>query len=314
MRHRARAPLVLSAVLALLASAAPAHAITHGTPDNCRHPYVGELLFYVPDEVDPRFDDPGAWFSCSGTLLNATTVLTAGHCTYGVGRDGASTTAGGGSGSGGTDVWISFSDAPDFSILPPSSTYARDENPQRYQDWSAALDASPDWHEATAFPHPQFDPDAFFLHDAGVLTLQEPAPMAEYGALPQEGFLDQFQTGPRNQTSFTVVGYGLNKELPHADFGGDVRFQGSAQLVTLKGLFGTPYGTDARFTNDNGANHQGGTCFGDSGGPTLYDGTNVVVAVTSFGLSPNCTGTDDEYRIDQPDDLAFLATFGVTPS
>jgi hypothetical protein len=27
----------------------------------------------------------------------------------------------------------------------------------------------------------------------------------------------------------------------------------------------------------------------------------------------NCTGSDDEYRIDQPDDLAFLASFGVTP-
>jgi hypothetical protein len=298
----------------MLASAAPAHAITHGQADNGRHPFVGELIFYVPDEVDPRFDDPGAWFTCSGTLLDATTVLTAGHCTYGVGRGGVSTTAGGGSGSGGTDVWISFSDAPDFSILPPSSSYARDQNPRRYQDWSAALDASPDWHEATAYPHPQFDPAEFFLHDAGVLVLDEPAPMAEYGALPTVGFLDQFQTQRRNDQYFTVVGYGLNKELPHADFGGDVRFQGTVQLVTLRGLFGTPYGTDARFTNDNGAVHQGGTCFGDSGGPTFYDGTNVVVAVTSFGLSPNCTGTDDEYRIDQPDDLAFLASFGVTPS
>jgi hypothetical protein len=38
-----------------------------------------------------------------------------------------------------------------------------------------------------------------------------------------------------------------------------------------------------------------------------------VVAVTSFGINPNCTGTDDEYRIDQADDLAFLAGFGVSP-
>jgi hypothetical protein len=85
------------------------------------------------------------------------------------------------------------------------------------------------------------------------------------------------------------------------------------QLVTLNGLLGLPYGTVARFTNNNGSVHQGGTCFGDSGGPTFYDRTNVVVAVTSFGISPNCTGVDDEYRIDQADDLAFLAGFGVTP-
>jgi hypothetical protein len=306
--------VALLSVLAVLGwGIAPAHAITHGQPDRGAHPYVGELLFYVPDEVDSRFDDPGSWFSCSGTLLNNHIVLTAGHCTYGIGLDGASTTADGGSGSGGTDVWIDFSDSPDFSILPPSDSYDRDQNPQRYLDWSAALDASAEWHEATAYPHTLFDPNAFYLHDAGVLTLAEPAPMNQYGALPAVGFLDQFQNAARSDQDFTVVGYGLNKVLPKADFGGDTRYKGTVQLVTLNGLFGLPYGTAARFTNNNGTVHQGGTCFGDSGGPTLYDATNMVVAVTSFGISPNCTGTDDEYRIDQQDDLAFLATFGVTP-
>jgi hypothetical protein len=210
-------------------------------------------------------------------------------------------------------VWINFSDAPDFSILPPSSSYARDQNPQRYQDWVAALNASSQWHRATSHPHPQFDPAAFYLHDAGVLVLDQPVTMSTYGRISPAGFLDQFQTGPRHDQRFTVVGYGLNKELPHVDFGGDVRFAGITQLVTLKGLFGLPYGTAARFTNNNGTVHQGGTCFGDSGGPTFYDNTNQVVVVTSFGISPNCTGTDDEYRIDQPDDIAFLPSFGVTP-
>jgi hypothetical protein len=32
-----------------------------------------------------------------------------------------------------------------------------------------------------------------------------------------------------------------------------------------------------------------------------------------FGTSTTCSGTSGAYRIDQPDDLAFLATFGVTP-
>jgi hypothetical protein len=35
--------------------------------------------------------------------------------------------------------------------------------------------------------------------------------------------------------------------------------------------------------------------------------------VTSFGYSPDCTGVGRAYRLDQPDDLAFLAEFGVTP-
>lgn len=306
--------VVVAAAAAIIAiTGVPANAITHGQPDAGAHPYVGELLFFVPDEPDSRFDDSGSWFTCSGTLLNDHIVVTAGHCTSGVGHNGASTTANGGTGSGGNDVWINFSDAPDFSMLPPSSSYGRDQNPQRYADWSAALDASGVWHRATSHPHPQFDSNQFFLHDTGVLVLDQPVPMASYGRVSPDGFLDQFQTGPRSDQRFNVVGYGLNKELPHQDFGGDVRFAGTAQLVTLRGAFGTPDGTVARFSNNNGTTHQGGTCFGDSGGPTFYGDTNQVVAVTSFGISPNCTGTDDEYRIDQADDLAFLGSFGVSP-
>src|SRR5215475_1024100 len=306
--------LVIAAEAAVvLPASAPVSAITHGQPDAGGHPYVGELLFFVPDEIDSRFDDPGAWFTCSGTLLSNDVVLTAGHCTYGVGKDGVSTTAGGGSGSGGDDVWFNLNDAPDFSILPPSSTFGRGQNPQRYQAWAAALNASSEWHRATSHPHPQFDPNQFFLHDAGVIVLDKPVSAAQHGRISPAGFLDQFQTAPSNKQRFTVVGYGLNKELPHTDFGGDVRFAGTTKLVTLNGTFGVEQGTIARFSNDNGTTHQGGTCFGDSGGPTFVEGTTQIVAVTSFGLSPNCTGTDDEYRIDQSDDLAFLAGFGITP-
>jgi V8-like Glu-specific endopeptidase len=46
---------------------------------------------------------------CSGTLLNSIIVVTAGHCTYGTGRNGVSTTVNGGTGSGGNDVSINFS-------------------------------------------------------------------------------------------------------------------------------------------------------------------------------------------------------------
>ena len=55
----------------------------------------------------------------------------------------------------------------------------------------------------------------------------------------------------------------------------------------------------------------GGTCFGDSGGPTFDITTpqiadqNIIVAVTSFGLNYNCNASGS-YRIDQPDDLAFI--------
>jgi hypothetical protein len=303
---------LISAVIGMFILApSAAHAIINGQPDNGAHPYVGELLFYVPDEIDPRFTDPGGWFTCSGTLLNSTIVVTAGHCTYGVGLNGVSTTVDGGSGSGGTDVWIDFNEAPDFSILPPSSTFAPDNNAGRYAAWSAALNASPEWHHATAFPHPQFDPNAFFLHDAGVLRLGAPVTMNQYGHLPQLGLLDRLF--PDKSQHYTPVGYGLEKSGPKVQSGGDTRMDADVILLNLQGVFGAGKGIAATFSNDNGVVHQGGTCFGDSGGPILQGGTNVVTAVNSFGISETCTGTTNAYRLDQPDDLAFLATFGVTP-
>ena len=288
-----------------------ASAITNGQPDNGAHPYVGELLFFIPDEVDPRFTDLGSWFTCSGTLLNATTVVTAGHCTFGVGLNGASTTINGGTGSGGDDVWFNASEAPDFSILPPSANFVPDNNAGRYAAWSAALNASPQWHRATAFPHPQFDPNAFFEHDAGVLTLHSSINLAEYGQLPTLGLLDR--VFPDKSQHFTPVGYGLEKSGPKIALGGDTRRVADAVLVNLNGVSGVGKGVAARFSNDNGTVHQGGTCFGDSGGPIILNGSRIVTAVNSFGISSTCTGSTNAYRLDQPDDLAFLATFGVTP-
>ena len=39
----------------------------------------------------------------------------------------------------------------------------------------------------------------------------------------------------------------------------------------------------------------------------------TLVAVTSYGISPTCSDGTGGYRLDQADDLDFLATFGVTP-
>jgi hypothetical protein len=161
---------------------------------------------------------------------------------------------------------------------------------------------------ATAYVHPEFADGAFLLHDVGVIVLDTPVPMAQYGVLPELNALDAYFAKRRNAQRFTPVGYGFTKVLPKADEGGDVREYGSVMLVSLNAL-GLPAGTSVMFSNNNGAAHQGGTCFGDSGGPVFVGDTNQMVAVTSFGLSPNCTGFDGAYRIDQQDDLDFIGQF-----
>src|SRR5215211_487250 len=301
--------LIVVTGLVLLVPTPSAWAITNGVPDNGEHPYVGELLFYVPDAIDPRFTDLGAWFSCSGTLLNSTIVVTAGHCTFAVGLNGASTTDDGGTGSGGNNVWINFSERPNFAILPPSTNFVPDNNAGRYRAWSTALNASPQWHRANAYPHPEYDDNAFFMHDAGVLRLPAPVAMSAYGRLPTLGLLDTLVKDKSQR--FTPVGYGLEKSGPKIALGGDTRRKGDQMLVNLNGVFGAGKGVAAKFSNNNGAVHQGGTCFGDSGGPILRAGTRVLTAVNSFGISDTCTGTTGGYRLDQRDDLAFLAGFGV---
>jgi hypothetical protein len=303
---RKLAPL---AVAAVLLSTVPASAITNGQPDAGEHPYVGELIFFDADFIDSRFDDPGGWFSCSATMLSSTVIVTAGHCTYGVGLNGESTTTGGGDGSGGNDIWFDHSEVAHFDGFPDSADYGRDENQQRYEDRAAFLNASPFWHRGTSHPHPEFADAPFFVHDAGVVVLNQAIAMNRYGAIPALGYLDRYVGQPRHLLE--VVGYGLTKSGPHTEEGGDVRLKGDVKINTLRS---SPPNTFVLLSNNPGKPHKGGTCFGDSGGPTFDDtNSNLVVAVTSFGFSSTCSGVGGAYRLDQPDDLAFLASFGISP-
>ncbi|MGZ6340652.1 MAG: hypothetical protein ACXWMX_02265, partial [Candidatus Limnocylindrales bacterium] len=114
---------IIAAMALLIAVAAPAAAITYGTADNGAHPYVGFMIFFDPTE--------DGWFSCSGTLLDHDTFLSAGHCTYGIGTDGKLVGT-----SGGTDVWVTFNGTKVLAGWP-----LRSQVPVPYPD-TAALNAA----------------------------------------------------------------------------------------------------------------------------------------------------------------------------
>jgi len=317
---------VVAALLLLVVTVSPAAAITTnggktGNLDGDMHPQVGQLLFYVPDEPTSVYPDPGGWFSCSGTLVSPTVVVTAGHCTFAVGHNGRSTTtpanrdtAAGGNGSGGNDMWFTTYNGEktkQWDGFPATYDANGDLNYKtqqaRYRARSSWANDSPYWVRAKSFPHPQFDNRAFYLHDAGVIVLDSPVGGLDYAKIPGKDYLDRY-AGRRNAHRFEVVGYGLTKVLPFADDGGDTRMYADVKLVNL---VGNPKDTYIKLSNNA---HTGGTCYGDSGGPTFETPDSLLlVAVTSFGLSPNCTGIGGAYRLDQPDDLRFLASFGITP-
>ena len=53
----------------------------------------------------------------------------------------------------------------------------------------------------------------------------------------------------------------------------------------------------------------GGTCFGDSGGPDLLGGTNMVLGVNSYVTNVNCAGVGYSARVDIPEVLDWIASF-----
>jgi hypothetical protein len=77
--------------------------------------------------------------------------------------------------------------------------------------------AGPNSVEAVSWAaHPLYETAPFYVHDIGVVILQEPGiVLDEYGVLPQADQLDILKTKRGKQdTTFTAVGYGLQESFP----------------------------------------------------------------------------------------------------
>jgi hypothetical protein len=274
----------LSAVLAALAVAVPAIAITNGQRDNGEHPFVGTLLVRQSGEL----------FSCSGTLLSSTVMLTAGHCTeFG--------------GIVNSDTWVTFVEEVDVDAIAN-----RDRT--LYPTVDDFLDDPVNgWTHGTAIPHPQFDDGALFplTYDVGVVVLDSPVVMPAYGQLPTLNQFESLRTkkGAARDRRFTVVGYGIQRVVPKPFAQSDwARYKGETTLIGSESSISD--GVNFKFTNSPGkGNGSGGTCLGDSGGPALWGDTRIVAAINSFGITPNCTGNDYMWRADIGLTLDFVKQY-----
>jgi len=218
--------------------------------------------------------DGNPLWRCSGTLLSPTVFLTAGHCTE--------------SPAAHVEIWF----AADVDAGRPGNGYPFDGEVG-----------------GTPYTHPQYDPNAFFLHDAGVVVLDQPMKMSSYGTLPQVDQLDSLKNKRGQQdVTFTAVGYGLQKSFPDAaswkTVANRVRMVAHPKLNQIN----TGFVGDFSLLLSNNAN-TGGTCFGDSGGPNFLGDSNVVAGVTSFGINGNCAGTGGVFRVDRQNVLDFVNSF-----
>jgi hypothetical protein len=62
----------------------------------------------------------------------------------------------------------------------------------------------------------------------------------------------------------------------------------------------------------NPSTGNGGTCYGDSGGPNFLGTTQVIAAITITGDSV-CRSTNVDYRLDTPSARAFLGQYVTLP-
>lgn len=213
-------------------------------------------------------------YRCSATMLSPTVVLTAGHCT---GEPGE------------------FSG---MRIFTESDVQNGDNN---YPF------AGPNTIEAAAWEsHPEYSNSAFYLHDVGIVILEEPFESEVFGELPEVDQLDVLQTKRGKQdTTFTAVGYGLQRINPVFIESEKIRMYAKPNLIQIN----VP-GFTGNFSLLLSNNYStGGTCFGDSGGPNFLGDSNVVAGVTSFGLNGNCAGTGGVFRMDREDVLNFVQPF-----
>jgi V8-like Glu-specific endopeptidase len=213
---------------------------------------------------------------CSGTLMSSTLFLTAGHCTEAPAAH--------------AEIWF----AADVESGIPANGYPTKGDVG-----------------GTPYTHPDYDPNAFYLHDLGAVVLSKSVKLTKYGKLPALNVLDSLATerGLKDLT-FTAVGYGLQQSFPDAASWKEqalrIRMFATPQLLQIN----TGFTGDGSLLLSNNAN-TGGTCFGDSGGPNFIGSTNVVGGVTSFGLNGTCAGTGGVYRVDRSDDLDWLySAFG----
>ncbi|MFN2543281.1 MAG: trypsin-like serine protease [Actinomycetota bacterium] len=245
--------LMTAAVVAVLAIAVPAGAITYGSPDGQQHPNVGGL-------VAPTAYSDGTWIYCSGTLISPTIFLTAAHC-----------------GTDGEAVRVTFSSAYKAGDTVYNGTFRADP----------------------AYNQKQSDP-----HDVAVVVLTKSVKGISPARLPKAGSLSSL-TGSQ---TFTSVGYGAYKVTNEP--GGHEYLYNDVRMVTT----GTLNSINSAWLriSQNPSTGNGGTCYGDSGGPNFLGSTDVIAATTITG-DAICRSTNVTYRLDTDSARSFLGQYVALP-
>jgi V8-like Glu-specific endopeptidase len=155
------------------------------------------------------------------------------------------------------------------------------------------------FHADPAYNQSQSDP-----HDIAVVVLDTAVTGITPAKLPKANSLSSLS----GSQSFTSVGYGAyevtNGPGGHEYLYNDVRMVATGTLNSINKAW-------LRISM-NPSTGNGGTCYGDSGGPNFLGSSNIVAAITITGDAV-CRSTNVDYRLDTQSARAFLSQYVKVP-
>jgi len=215
---------------------------------------------------------------CSGTMITPNVFLTASHCTIFFTQELAPE---------GYVAYVSLDSSIPFGALTSSKT--------------KLLSVS---HVVT---NPNYNQSQSDSGDIGVLILDRNVSGVTPATVPACGLLDQLvaQNGLKTAV-FTNAGYGVQNRVVSD---GVPFFQDLNPVPRMFSFssFNSLNGGYLRLSQ-NATTGNGGTCFGDSGGPQFLtvNGQQLIVSITITGDSV-CRSTNVDYRLDTVSAQGFLA-------
>jgi hypothetical protein len=271
-----------TAVGVFLAATPSANAVVGGQPDGAQHPNVGLIV---------GLDSQGRGvYSCTGTLVDPTTVLTAAHCVGGE--------------NFGTPIAQIVIDFDDHLRQLPSGGYILDRYVAGTGEFHPLFQDRPISSGAGG--------SAAFLansaYDIGILKLDKRADRVFSGIQPAPitgfGTNEQYRTGTTKDLVLQV-GYGVQRVGPPGQPGAYfIDFTRNQALVQPKKL------TDTLLflgSNPNDSLGYGSPCSGDSGSPVLREGTIISLFTLSNGVCNSGAGP----RLDSGPARDFLRSKGL---
>lgn len=249
-----------------------AKAITYGFVDS-NNTYSNVGAFIVKSAMTGNI-----YPICSGTMITSDVFLTASHCTAYYNQELAPR---------GYTAYVSLDASIPFGDLTSNKT--------------KLLAVS------YVVTNPNYNQSQSDSGDIGALILENSVSGVTPATLPTCGLLDQLvaQNGLKDAV-FTAVGYGVQNRV----VGGGVPYYQNLNPIPRMYAFSSFNSLNGGYIrlSQNPSTGNGGTCYGDSGGPNFLNvsGQQILAAITITGDAV-CRSTNVDYRTDTSSAQAFFA-------